>query len=37
MHEVFLSRIAAHPVMRNDENLHVFLQFEKDVRTHTIQ
>ncbi len=33
MHEVFLTRIASHSVMRDDDNFHVFLEFEKDVRT----
>ena len=35
MHEVFLTRIASHSVMRDDDNFHVFLEFEKDVRTLT--
>ena len=31
MHEVFLIRLASHAVMRNDDNLRVFLEFNKDV------
>ena len=31
MHEVFLQRLAAHPVLRNDHNFQVFLEFEGDV------
>ena len=32
MHEVFLQRLAVHPVLRNDNNFHVFLEFKGDVR-----
>lgn len=37
MHEVFLCRIAAHPVLRKDLNFHVFLEYNQDVShvTHT--
>ena len=31
MHETFLQRLAAHPVLRQDENLRVFLEYEQDV------
>lgn len=31
MHEVFLCRIAAHPVLRKDLNFHVFLEYNQDV------
>jgi len=31
MHEVFLTRLAAHPVLRNDHNLHVFLEYKDDL------
>lgn len=31
MHEVFLCRVAAHPVLRNDLNFHVFLEYNQDV------
>ena len=31
MHEVFLQRLAAHPILRNDHNYQVFLEFEGDV------
>jgi len=30
-HEVFLSRLASHPVFRSDRNLHVFLEYEQDL------
>ncbi|VDO69370.1 unnamed protein product [Heligmosomoides polygyrus] len=30
MHEVFLQRIAAHPVFRQDSNFRIFLQYEDD-------
>ncbi|KJH53648.1 PX domain protein [Dictyocaulus viviparus] len=36
MHEVFLQRIAAHPVFRQDSNFRVFLQYE-DERTAQMQ
>lgn len=31
MHEVFLCRLAAHPILRNDTNFCVFLEFTGDV------
>lgn len=31
MHEVFLCRVAAHPVLRKDLNFHVFLEYNQDV------
>ena len=31
MHEVFLQRLAAHPVLRMDMNFEVFLQFDQEV------
>lgn len=31
MHEVFLQRLAAHPVLRNDNNFRVFLEYKEDV------
>lgn len=31
MHEVFLQRLAAHPIFRNDMNFKVFLEYEQDV------
>ncbi|KAK3093542.1 hypothetical protein FSP39_017028 [Pinctada imbricata] len=31
MHEVFLQRIAAHPVLKNDMNFEVFLEFDQDL------
>ncbi|CAJ0582576.1 unnamed protein product, partial [Mesorhabditis spiculigera] len=31
MHEVFLCRIAAHPVFRHDTNFRIFLQYEDDL------
>ena len=31
MHEVFLQRLAAHPLLRNDVNFKVFLEYDKDV------
>lgn len=31
MHEVFLSRLAAHPVFRNDQHLKVFLEYDQDL------
>lgn len=31
MHEVFLTRLAAHPVLRNDHNFRVFLEYKDDV------
>ncbi|MFH4983232.1 hypothetical protein AB6A40_009941 [Gnathostoma spinigerum] len=31
MHEVFLCRLAAHPVFRKDQNLQIFLEFEDEL------
>lgn len=31
MHEVFLSRLASHPVFRNDHHLKVFLEYDQDL------
>ncbi|CAF1655881.1 unnamed protein product, partial [Adineta ricciae] len=31
MHEVFLQRLAAHPVLRNDNNFRVFLEYKEDL------
>ncbi|CAI2352624.1 unnamed protein product [Caenorhabditis sp. 36 PRJEB53466] len=31
MHEVFLQRIAAHPVFKNDQNFRIFLQYENEL------
>ncbi|XP_077290034.1 sorting nexin 6 isoform X1 [Arctopsyche grandis] len=31
MHEVFLTRLAAHPVFRNDSHLRVFLEYDQDL------
>jgi sorting nexin-5/6/32 len=31
MHEVFLCRLAAHPVFRNDNNFKVFLEYESEL------
>ncbi len=31
MHETFLCRLAAHPVFKNDVNLRIFLEYEKDL------
>ena len=31
MHEIFLQRLASHPILRNDTNLKVFLEYEHDV------
>ncbi|KAL1484331.1 hypothetical protein MTO96_032632, partial [Rhipicephalus appendiculatus] len=30
MHELFLQRLALHPVFRTDSNFHVFLEYEKE-------
>lgn len=30
-HEVFLARLASHPVFKADRNLHVFLEYEQDL------
>ncbi|XP_012278159.1 sorting nexin-6 isoform X2 [Orussus abietinus] len=32
MHEMFLTRLAHHPVFRNDHNLRVFLEYDQDLR-----
>ncbi len=31
MHEAFLTRLATHPVFRNDHNFRVFLEYEQDL------
>lgn len=31
MHEMFLTRLANHPVFRNDHNLRVFLEYDRDL------
>ena len=31
MHEQFVSRLVAHPVFRNDRNLLIFLEYEKEL------
>ena len=31
MHEVFLRRLATHPILRNDHNFRVFLEYKEDV------
>jgi len=31
MHEVFLQRLAAHPVLRNDTNFRVFLEYKEEL------
>ncbi len=31
MHEVFLLRVTSHPLLRDDSNLQVFLEYDKDV------
>ncbi|KAG7160829.1 Sorting nexin-32-like [Homarus americanus] len=31
MHEVFLTRLAQHPIFRTDHNFKVFLEYEQDV------
>ena len=33
MHEVFLQRMAAHPVLRTDVNFKVFLEYDQEVLT----
>ncbi|EPY79775.1 hypothetical protein CB1_000886009 [Camelus ferus] len=33
MHEVFLCRVAAHPILRKDLNFHVFLEYNQDIFT----
>jgi len=31
MHEVFLQRLATHPILSNDHNFHVFLEYKEDL------
>ncbi|XP_069063974.1 sorting nexin-32 [Pleurodeles waltl] len=31
MHEVFLQRLAAHPILRKDHNFYVFLEYDQDL------
>ncbi|CAF0786786.1 unnamed protein product [Adineta steineri] len=31
MHEVFLQRLATHPILRNDNNFRVFLEYKEDL------
>ena len=31
MHEVFLQRLASHPMLRNDVNFKVFLEYDQEV------
>lgn len=31
MHEVFLCRLANHPIFRNDHNFRVFLEYDQDL------
>jgi sorting nexin-5/6/32 len=31
MHEIFLQRLAAHPILRNDTNFRVFLEYKEDL------
>ncbi|CAF2748166.1 unnamed protein product [Rotaria sp. Silwood2] len=31
MHEVFLQRLVAHPVLRNDSNFRIFLEYKEDL------
>uniref|UniRef100_A0A3Q2QBS5 Sorting nexin 6 n=1 Tax=Fundulus heteroclitus TaxID=8078 RepID=A0A3Q2QBS5_FUNHE len=37
MHEVFLCRVAAHPILRKDLNFHVFLEYNQDVMTFLLE
>ena len=37
MHEVFLQRLAAHPILRNDNNFRVFLEYKEDVKNKTLE
>lgn len=37
MHEVFLCRVAAHPILRKDLNFHVFLEYNQDVSIELIK
>lgn len=34
MHEVFLQRLAAHPVFKIDANFRIFLEYEQDVSSY---
>jgi hypothetical protein len=36
MHEVFLQRLAAHPILRTDHNFRVFLEYKEDVRCYSL-
>jgi len=35
MHEMFLSRLAQHPVFRYDTNFRVFLEYDQDLSVRT--
>ena len=35
MHEVFLSRLAAHPAFKTDANFRIFLEYTKDLNVRT--
>lgn len=35
MHEIFLSRLAHHPVFRYDSNFRIFLEYENDLSVRT--
>jgi len=35
MHEMFLSRLAQHPVFRYDTNFRVFLEYDQDLAVRT--
>lgn len=35
MHEMFLSRLAQHPVFRYDNNFRVFLEYDQDLAVRT--
>ena len=37
MHEVFLQRLASHPILRKDNNYQVFLEFDGDVSNIIVQ
>lgn len=37
MHEVFLQRLAAHPVLRSDSNFRIFLEYKDDVKRNFFQ
>lgn len=36
MHEVFLQRLAAHPLLRHDVNFEVFLEYDQDVSIYVV-